>query len=155
MGSAKVTHVMVVCSINTFSIGGTISGLIGSVVLVDNGGDALALNANGTFTFANPVAQGGMYAVSVQTQPATQTCTVANATGTLGAANVWSVAVACATNAYTVGGTVSGLSGVVTLLDNGANTLPINSNGLFTFSSPVAEGGNYNVTVQTQPAIQC
>jgi hypothetical protein len=112
------------------------------------------LSSNGTFTFAVPVAQGTMYAVTVQTQPATQTCTVANATGTLGAANVSSVTVTCATNAYTVGGTVSGLGGAVTLSDNGGDALTLSTNGSFTFPSPVAEGSIYNVTVQTQPVIQ-
>jgi predicted RNA-binding protein with TRAM domain len=154
MGGTKVTNVAVVCSTNTFSIGGTVSGLIGSLVLQDNGGDALTLSSSGTFTFATPVAQGSTYAVTVQTQPATQTCTVSSGTGTLGAANVSSAAVTCATNAYTVGGTVSGLSGAVTLLDNGGNILPLSTDGSFTFPSPVAEGSTYNVTVQTQPAVQ-
>jgi hypothetical protein len=154
MGGAKVTNVAVVCSTNTFSIGGTVSGLIGSLIVQDNGGDALTLSGSGTFTFAAPVAQGSTYAVTVQTQPATQTCTVANGTGTVGAANVSSVTVTCATNAYTVGGTVSGLNGTVVMQDNGANSLTLDTNGVFTFSSPVAEGSTYNITVQTQPVIQ-
>ena len=154
MGGTKVTNVAVVCSTNTFSIGGTISGLIGNLVLQDNGRDALTLSATGTFTFATPVAQGSAFAVTVQAQPATEDCSVANATGTLGAANVSSVAVTCAMNAYTVGGTVSGLSGAVTLLDNGGNALLLGANGSFTFSTPVAEGSTYNITVGTQPVIQ-
>lgn len=154
MGGAKVTNVAVVCSTNTFSIGGTVSGLIGSLIVQDNGGDALTLSSSGAFTFATPVAQGSAYAVTVQAQPATEDCSVSNGTGTLGAANVSSVIVTCATNAYTVGGTVTGLSGTVTLLDNGGDAVPLSTNGSFTFSASVAEGGAYNVTVQTQPAIQ-
>jgi hypothetical protein len=154
MGAAKVTNVAVVCSTHTFTIGGTVSGLIGSLVLEDNGGDALTMSSNGTFTFATPVAQGSTYHVTVQTQPSTQTCTVANGTDPLGAANVSNVTVICAVNAYTVGGTVSGLTGTVTLLDNGGDTLPVSGNGSFTFPTPVAEGSSYNVTVQTQPVIQ-
>ena len=154
MGAAKVTNVAVVCSTHTFTIGGTVSGLIGSLVLEDNGGDALTMSSNGTFTFATPVAQGSTYHVTVQTQPSTQTCTVANGTDPLGAANVSNVTVICAVNAYTVGGTVSGLTGTVTLLDNGGDTLPVSGNGSFTFPTPVAEGSSYSVTIQTQPALQ-
>jgi len=154
MGAAKVTNVAVVCSTNSFNVGGTVSGLVGSLVLQDNGGDALTISANGTFTFATPVAQGSTYAVTIQTQPSTQTCTVANGTATLGAANVSTVSVTCSTNAYTVGGTVSGLSGTVVMQDNSADSTTLNANGAFTFSAPVAQGGSYDITVQTQPATQ-
>jgi hypothetical protein len=154
MGAVKVTNVALVCSTHTFSVGGTVSGLVGNLVVQDNGGDALTVSANGTFTFATPVAQGSSYAVTIQTQPGTQTCTVANGTGTLGAAKVSSVSVTCATNAYTVGGTVTGLNGTVMLLDNGGDTLTLIANGSFTFPTPVAEGSSYAVTVQAQPATQ-
>ena len=39
----------------TYSIGGTISGLTGTVVLENNGGDDLSISANGTFTFSYPL----------------------------------------------------------------------------------------------------
>ena len=41
-----------------YSIGGTVSGLAGTVVLENNGGDDLSISANGTFTFSPPIAQG-------------------------------------------------------------------------------------------------
>ena len=154
MGGTKVTNVVVVCSTNTFGVGGTASGLIGSVVLQDNGGDALTLSVDGAFVFTTPVAQGGMYAVAVLTQPATETCTVANGSGTVGSGKVSSVALTCATNAYTVGGTVSGLNGALTLQDNGGSALPLGTNGSFSFPMPVAEGSTYDVTIETQPAVQ-
>jgi trimeric autotransporter adhesin len=154
MGAARITNVAVVCATHTFSAGGTVSGLVGTVVLQNNGSDPLVINSNGAFTFTAPVAQGGTYSVTVQTQPAAQTCTVANGAGTMGGANVTNIAVICSTNAYTTGGTVSGLNGTVTLQNNGTNTTPLSSNGSFTFSTPIAEGSSYNVTVQTQPTAQ-
>ncbi len=154
MGAVRVTSVAVVCAVNTYSAGGTVSGLAGTVVLQNNGSDSLTVGSNGAFTFTTPVAQGGTYSVTVQTQPATQTCTVANGAGTMGGANVTNIAVTCSTNAYTAGGTVSGLSGTVTLQNNGTNGTPLSSNGSFTFSTPIAEGSTYDVTVQTQPAEQ-
>src|SRR5215472_4162135 len=80
----------------TYSVGGTASGLSGSAVLQDNGGDNLTVTANGTFTFATKLAAGAAYNVTVATSPAGQTCTVANGTGTIGSANVTGVTVTCA-----------------------------------------------------------
>ena len=154
MGTARVTSVAVVCAVNTYAAGGAVSGLAGTVVLQNDGSDSLVIGSNGAFTFTAPVAQGGTYSVTVQTQPATQTCTVANGAGTMGGANVTDIAVTCSTNAYTAGGTASGLSGTVTLQNNGANSTPLGTSGSFTFSTPIAEGSTYNVTVQTQPAVQ-
>lgn len=80
----------------TYTIGGSVSGLTGTgLVLRNNGGGDLPVAANGPFTFATPVAQGGSYAVTVHTQPTGQTCTVAGGSGTVNAANVGSVQVAC------------------------------------------------------------
>ena len=44
-------------------------GLAGTVVLRNNGGDNLVLNANGGFAFNTTLASGDSYAVTVQTQP--------------------------------------------------------------------------------------
>lgn len=56
------------------------------------------------------------------------------------------------TQTFTIGGTVSGLSGTgLVLQDNGANDLPISTNDAFVFTTPVASGGAYAVTVSTQP----
>ena len=52
---------------------------------------------------------------------------------------------------YTIGGTVSGLSGTVVLQDNGADNLSVSSNGTFTFPTSLLAGQAYNVTVADQP----
>ena len=104
MGSANVTNVAVSCSANpTFTVGGTVSGLSGTVVLQDNGADNLTVTANGPFTFATALAPGAAYAVTVKTNPAGQTCTVANGSGTMGSANVTNVAVSCSSSTGTTG----------------------------------------------------
>lgn len=139
-----------------YSIGGSVVGLSGSLVLEDNGGDALVRNADGTFTFANALPAGSTYSVTVAVQPASQLCTVSNGNGVITNANVTNVQVHCSTNIRTVGGNISGLasSGAVVLQNNGGDALSVSSNGFFTFSTPVAQGANYNVTVLTQPANQ-
>jgi len=151
--NANITNVTVNCSTNTRTVGGSVSGLAASesVMLQNNGSDNLTVNSNGSFTFSTPVAQGASYNVTILTQPSTQTCTVTNGSGTAGASNITDVQVTCSTNAYTVGGAVSGLSGTVVLQDNGGDSLTINSNGSFTFATSVAQGASYNVTVLTQP----
>lgn len=139
---------------NEYTVGGTISGLTGTLSLLNNGSDALTTSTDGHFTFTAPITDGGSYAVTVQSDPIDQTCTVNNASGTINGANVTNVNVTCSTNAYTVGGTVSGLSGTVVLQNNGTNATSMSSNGSFTFSTSIAQGSTYAVTVQTQPSTQ-
>jgi N-acetylneuraminic acid mutarotase len=80
----------------SYTIGGTVSGLTGTgLVLQNNGGDDLVINANGSFTFNTPLISGSPYNVAVSTQPTGQTCSVTNGTGTVNAANVTTVAVTC------------------------------------------------------------
>ena len=105
-----------------------------------------------------PLANGAGYNVTVQTQPANpgQTCSVANGTGTVSGANVTGVSVNCVTHTYTLGGAISGLGAgkSVVLQNNGANSLTLAANGSFAFTTPVADGAAYAVTVLTQPALQ-
>ena len=155
--TANVTNVTVTCSTLTYTIGGTVSGLANlQQVTLKNGTEFLTRNANGAFTFTTPVAFNGSYAVSVSTQPTGKTCTVANGSGSGVTANITNVTVTCSTLTYTIGGTVSGLAAhqQVTLRNNGANLTNVTANGDFTFSTPVAFGGSYAVTVGTQPTGQ-
>lgn len=152
--TADVTNVDVTCTTDTFTIGGSVSGLAGSgLVLRNNGGDDLPISANGSFTFTTPIASGQPYLVTVATQPGApaQTCTVANGSGTVNAA-VTNVAITCATDAFTIGGSVNGLLGTgLVLRNNGGDDLPISADGAFTFAAPVASGQPYAVTVATMP----
>lgn len=138
----------------SFSIGGTITGLNGAVVLQNNSGDNLTLTADGSFTFPTTIAEGSTYTVIVLTNPIIQTCTASNNTGTVGSANVTSVSVVCSTNSHSVGGTISGLSGAIVLQNNATDNLTLTVDGSFTFATNVAEASNYAVTVLTQPTGQ-
>jgi hypothetical protein len=137
-----------------YSIGGTVTGLAGTgLVLQNNGTDNSPVTANGIFALSQTVAANSAYNVTVLTQPSNpaQVCTVANGAGTA-TSNVTNIQVSCSTTAFTIGGTVSGLTGAgLVLQDNGGNNLPISSNGSFTFSQPVDLGAKYNVTVLTEP----
>jgi subtilisin-like proprotein convertase family protein/subtilisin family serine protease len=140
-----------------FTIGGTVGGLAGSgLVLQLNGGGNLGVTTNGGFAFAARLANGAAYTASVLAQPTapSQTCTVTNGSGTAGSANVASISVSCTTNSFTIGGTVSGLTGTGLVLQNNVgNNLPIGGNGAFTFTTPILSGATYAVTVSTQPTV--
>lgn len=80
------------------SVGGNLSGLLGSgLVLQNNGGDDLSLSENGSFTFSTALADGSDYEVTVAVQPSqpTQTCAVVNGSGTLSGTDVTDVLVNC------------------------------------------------------------
>ncbi|CAG9183259.1 NHL repeat-containing protein [Cupriavidus pampae] len=81
----------------TYTVGGMLAGLASSatVILQNNGVDALSLSASGAFTF--PTSVTDVYAVTVGTQPSGQTCTVTNGAGTA-SANVTDVTVNCVNN---------------------------------------------------------
>jgi len=158
--SATVTNVTVTCATNpTYTVGGNVVGLVGGTTLVlqNNGGNNLSVNASGAFVFTNRVTAGGAYAVTVLTQPPGQTCTVTNGAGTA-SANVTNITVTCAAAVamtFTVGGSVTGLaSGTVVLQNNGTDNLGVSATGTFTFPTHVASGAAYLVTVLTQPAGQ-
>lgn len=157
VGSVDVTNVLVTCAgqpPQLYTVGGRVSGLTGSgLVLKLNGGSDLAMSTNGLFNFPGGLPTGTHYEVTVGAQPSGQVCTVTDGSGTIGAANVSNVRVACAVPTYTVGGTVSGLSGGGLVLRlNGTADLPISANGAFTFPGGLADGASYVVTVATQPA---
>jgi hypothetical protein len=152
-------------------IGGSVTGLPAgiTVLLVNNGSDNIAVNANGSFSFDTKVRAGASYNVTPYTQPTGASCSVSNATGTVdqNADAVTNVSVACQVAAsgighYNVGVSVSGLSNgnTVTFMNNGADSLAVTSNGLAIFSQTYtlpaagANPGGYSVTVAANPANQ-
>lgn len=100
--SANINTVDIMCSAITFTVGGTIAGLTGSgLVLQNNNGDDLTVATNATtFEFATPVAYGSNYAVAVSTQPTGQFCSITDAAGTA-TAQVGNVALACSQTTLT------------------------------------------------------
>jgi Galactose oxidase, central domain len=159
--SANVTNVQVTCSTGTAAIGGSVTGLTGTGLVLQNvtsgstTADDLTIIGNGSFTFKNAPTLGSTYTVTVLTQPTvpTQTCTVTNGTGTA-AANVGGVQVTCSIGTLSIGGTVAGLakgSSGITLLNNGSDSLTVTANGNFTFPSLLSSGDIFAVTIKTQP----
>lgn len=153
---SNIPRVVVVCSTVKFSVGGTVSGLTGQLILRNNSGPGLVVTADGSFTFPAKIAYNGSYLVTIYRQPLGQTCTVNNGAGSGIVGAVDSIAVVCSAKSLAVGGTLSGLAagGQVTLANNGSSALKLTENGRFVFAAPVAYGGSYAVTVVSQPAGQ-
>ena len=155
VGGGNVTSIRVSCVTTEFSIGGSVSGLLGSgLMLQNNGTDTLQIAAAGPFTFPDSLPQGSPYNVTVVAQPAnpTQICLVTNGAGTVGTGNVTNVSVTCTTIDFLVGGSVSGLGGIgLVLQNNGGDNLAISTNGSFAFPTPVPSGASYLVSVASQP----
>lgn len=139
----------------SFSLGGSVSGLNTSGLVLANGSSTLTVAANATtFTLPTPVNYGRpLRPHRAGAQPTGLTCSVANGAGTMGAAQVTNVAITCSANSYTLGGSISGLVNAGLVLTNGSDTLAVAANATsFTMPTPVAYGASYAVTVvATQP----
>jgi 6-phosphogluconolactonase len=154
VAGANVSDVAVNCATKTFAVGGTVSGLTGTgLVLANNGADNLTVTG-GAFTFATALASGTAYAITIATQPSnpSQNCAVSSGSGTVTTANITNIVVNCAINKFTIGGSVSGLSGTgLQIQNNGGDTLSVTQNGSFTFATSISSGANYAISVSTSP----
>ena len=90
-----INNINVTCATNN-SLGGTVTGLTaGSLVLV-NGRDNVTIAAGSTtFAFPTKIVNGTPFGITILTQPVGKTCTVTGGIGTMGTANITSVAVNC------------------------------------------------------------
>ena len=101
---------------------------------MDNGTDNLVITANGNFTFHTELNDGDNYKVTVHTQPSNpnQICDINNGSGIISGANITNVQISCTTVTYTIGGTVSNLSGSgLVLQNNSGDDLTVNDQHTF------------------------
>jgi hypothetical protein len=146
--------VTVACAAGSFTVGGQVTGLVGSgLVLQNNGKDNLTITADGTFTFPTAANLNDPYSITVLVQPTkpSQVCSVASGSGSV-TQNVGTPVVACSIGTLSVGGSVAGLAGTgLVLQNNGGDNLTINANGPFSFPTLLVSGQTYNVTILTLP----
>ena len=139
-------------------VGGTVQGLTGSGLILANGDDRVSpAPGASTFVFPTQVAIRSPYAVTIAQQPTRQACQLFNNAGVAGAAPVTIVALVCATNTYSGGGTVSGLTGANLILTNGSDQVTVSAPDAsgqvltFKFPTPVADQLPYGVAILKQP----
>ncbi len=154
---SDIVNVGIVCVVNsspTHSIGGTVTGVSGTLVLQDNGRDDLTITADGPFKFPLGIPSGSSYDVTTKSAGGAQSqvCTFVNATGMVGDSDITNVTINCTANAGLTA-TVSGLAGTGLTLQNTTNgdSLPVAANGTVVFPVGVGNGQAYNVAVTAQP----
>ncbi len=154
VSGGPVTGIEVLCE--GFTIGGTVSGLEGvNLTLENNGGDRLRVETDGPFVFPTPVADGANYSVTVARQPTSpaQDCVVSRGAGSVDGGDVTDVAIDCGRRLYSIGGTVTGLSGTgLRLRNNAVDEIEISSDGTFVFPTRLPDHSVYQVVVAAQPS---
>jgi hypothetical protein len=116
------------CVAKTYSITGSVGGLVGTgLVLQNNGGDSLPISANGVFTFATPLPAGATYNVTVASQPngRNAVCMVSGGSGTMPTQNITSVTVTCAQ----YGTTCNTLLGAIPSTPTGTYVIDLDGDG--------------------------
>ena len=152
MGYSGVNDVQITCHTLSFTLGGSISGLTSSGLVLTNSSDTLTITPNSsTFTMGRSVAYGGAYNITVQNQPTGQTCSVANGSGTMNSSNITAVNITCSINSYTISGNITGLNTSGLKLTNSDTVTAASSATGFTFTNRVAYGGSYSATISSQP----
>ena len=99
MPADGMTAVVVSCTAQLFTVGGSIAGLGASLGLVlTNGMDTLNVPASAAgFMMPASVAYGAQYNVTVAANVPGETCSVTQGSGTMAAANITNVTIACKT----------------------------------------------------------
>lgn len=160
---------------NGYVIGGTIKGLTNPAIISNNVETLTVKPGERTFKFPTKVAKGQNYLVKIIQDPTGEKCYLKDASGVVNDKDIVNIQLECAPTTgrnpfifipvasgggavssptHSIGGNVIGLHSDVTLQNNSGDNLVISDDGSFAFSTPIAEGRPYNVTVHTQPAGQ-
>jgi hypothetical protein len=160
-----------------FTVAGSVTGIVYDGLVLTNAGVPLKVAPPATagaavrFAFPDKLEYGDTYNVQVDKHPDHQNCEpgvpeggiYANNADTAGRLVTIDIAIACKINEYTVGGTITGLTGAGLVLANGS------TGGTYTAATPatppattpityalplVPFGTTYGVTVSKQPAGQ-
>jgi hypothetical protein len=84
----------------TFFIGGRVEGATGVLTLQNSNGRILTLDRDGSFNFDTQMVSNAFYNVTVAVHPDSQTCVVAQGSGTVKSADISNVTVTCTPNTY-------------------------------------------------------
>jgi RNase P/RNase MRP subunit p29 len=148
----SVTDISITCSREAYSLSGRVVGLTAPGLVLSDGSESYRVPADATrFTMPTAIAGGSSYALSIQTQPSGLTCTVSSGAGTMPADAV--AVVTCASSAYTLGGSISGLRSSGLVLTDGVDDLAVSSNAAqFSMPHALADGSDYAVTIKEEPS---
>lgn len=162
--SANITNIILICSQNTYTISGTVTGLTnGQIInLVDNDNIThFALVSGNSFTMSGSYITGQKYSIGLSEFNFGENCSFKNENGRIINSNVTNVQVTCTAapppTTYNISGTISA-PGI--LFDNNASiklntdfypikaSIPLTTNKkTFSFSN-IIPGSDYVITIQ-------
>jgi len=150
-----IVTVQVTCAMETYTIGGTISGLLDDRVKLQRSAmEGRSVYANGEFSFNDELPIGTPYEITVVAQPRwpRQECIVVNGTGIVGITPHRDVRIECSGPLFTLGVAVSNLHGSLVIGTAQDKALTINASGEYTMPTALPSGQSYELTVLSQPA---
>ena len=101
--------------INLYYIGGTITGLtVSGLVLQNNKGDDLTIASGiSVFTFSTKLSDQALYDVTIKNQPTGLLCSISNGSGIVNVSNVTAIIISCKTLTYSWGILTDNLNGTI------------------------------------------
>lgn len=137
---------------SSYSLSGTVNGLTATGLQITNGYESLTIPANATsFAFNGQLLETQAFSVLITTQPTNQLCTVAAGSGYMPKGGYSGVQINCQ-NTYTIGGTITGLTGSGLVLANGADSVTVAAPATsFTLNNRTVATAVYSVGVIQQP----
>lgn len=163
--NGNIEGIQIVCGDALYLINGTVTGLLGNGLQLQNitgaGTDTINVNS-ANFSFP-PLPAGETYDFSIVSQPTSpsQTCSIttpAMTTGTMTAAHIAST-INCTTNSFAVNAQVTGILGSLgvgselKLTLDGTNTINVTSDGTFSFPGTYLSGGTFSITIDNPGGI--
>ena len=147
-------------SVENYSIGGTLNDgdvLGNGLVLKLNGEQTVSIApGDASFRFDDRIPDGSNFQISVDAPPRgpLQTCDVSPSSGTVSGQDITDIRVECSTRRFSVGGEISGLqgSGLVLEMSDGQTYEP-ESEGEFSFSTPILDQTDFTVSIAQQPQL--
>ena len=101
VSSSNVNNVTINC-VNSFTVGGMVSGLTGSLSIQNNAGNSLSISANGVYVFTQTLTSNEIYNVQINQNPIGQICSITNATGQITNADITNADILCTVDSITV-----------------------------------------------------
>lgn len=95
---SNISKINVTCLTNTYTVGGTVLGLTGEVIIRNNNTDELTITSNGAYTFQQALDDGSDFTVSIISASAGYSCIASNKTSSINGANIENVDINCANN---------------------------------------------------------
>lgn len=139
-----------------YTIGGSITGLTGDLVLIIDDSYTMNVSAGATsYTSSMGFPAGHYHNVRVLTNPAGQICSVENGYYRYLSADITDTNIICSPGPYEIGGYVDGLTGAgLSLVLNNTEELSVPSAGAFAFNTTFRDNMLYQVEVASQPVGQ-